>query len=168
MKRWTPRTLPSPSGFAPRPLGIAPAMTSESPKEGPQADHASRVRLGSWNLSHWTVDRAESISTALDLDIVALQETHLAPLPLERAHSTAHRLGLHLHHGHPTTPQPGSVHGRSCGVGFTTLSGMPASPVWPIGPSWRMLYAMGRLHAIRLGPFPTMPHAFLILTFYVP
>ena len=58
------------------------------------------------------------VATGVQVDILAIQETHLAPVPLEGAHTIAKLAGLCLHHGRPVPRLRHSEHGRSCGVGF--------------------------------------------------
>ena len=49
-----------------------------------EAGHASGLlRVGTWNMSHWTVPKLGLLRAELAVDIVALQETHLASVPLE-------------------------------------------------------------------------------------
>jgi exonuclease III len=126
------------------------------------------LRLGSWNVSHWTPAKAAIIAQDIGADILAVQETHLATLPLEWAHGTCRNLGLHLQHGHPVSPLANRVDGRSCGVGFVTRQGVALSPAPPIGAAWRRLYAMSRLSAVRLPPRPGLPHGLLLLSVYAP
>ena len=128
----------------------------------------SKARLGSWNISHWTSPKAHIIAKEICVDILAIQESHLASFPLECAHGTCRNLGLHLHHGHPVPPIAQRVYGRSCGVGFVARQGVALVPVPPIGPAWRRLHAMSRLHATRLPPRPGLPHGILLLTVYAP
>ena len=49
------------------------------------------LRIGSWNLSGWLSERAAAIATDVQADILAVQETHLAALPLEWAHHKSPR-----------------------------------------------------------------------------
>ena len=123
-------------------------------------DGLSRARLGSWNLSHWTSPKAHIIAKEIGVDILAIQESHLASFLLECAHGTCRNLGLHLHHGHPVPPSAQRVYGRSCGVGFVARQGVALIPVPPTGSAWRRLHAMSRLHALRLPPRPSLPVAF--------
>ena len=69
----------------------------ESPV-GAQPPQPGEVRVGTWNMSHWSAAKATLIATMVGAEVVAVQETHLAPLPLEWAHTTTRSLGLHLHH----------------------------------------------------------------------
>ena len=115
--------------------------------------------MGTWNMSHWSAAKATLMALTVGAEILAVQETHLAPLPLEWAHDTARDLGLHLHHGRPAVPMPRSPHGRSCGVGFVAARGIALSPVLPSGTSWRLLHAMRRIHAVQLPPVPGSPGA---------
>ena len=124
--------------------------------------------MGTWNVSHWSAAKATIMATSVGADVLAVQETHLAPLPLEWAHTTARSLGLHLHHGRPAAPLAGSPHGRSCGVGFVAAQGVALSPVLPSGTSWRQLHAMRRLHAVKLAPRPGIPRGLLLLSVYAP
>jgi exonuclease III len=98
---------------------------------------------------------------------VAVQETHLAAVPLERARTTASTFGMHLHHGR-AVPAVTGINGRSCGVGFVTARGVAVAPVPPQGVAWRMLHAMGRLHAVRLPPRAGLPQGLLLLSVYAP
>ena len=113
-----------------------------------EAPLAGRLRVGTWNMSHWTVDKAGSIVRGIPVDVLALQETHLAPLPLEWAQSSFASLGLHLHHGRLAVPVGTSPHDRSCGVSFVATHGIPLSPHLPQGAPWRMLHALRRLTAV--------------------
>ena len=94
-------------------------MTEEErePREG-------LLRIGTWNISGWSPEKAVIIAEDVHFDVLALQETHLARFPLERAHSTAKALHLRLHHGRPVPPLASSEHGRSCGVGFVAGPGI--------------------------------------------
>ena len=64
--------------------------------------------IGTWNLTHWSAAKATIIATEVGASILAVQETHLAPLPLEWAHTTAHALGLRLHMA--VQPSPSLIH----------------------------------------------------------
>ena len=132
------------------------------------AAHSAAVRLGTWNMSHWTAPKAHVIATEVNIEVLAVQETHLATFPLECAHGTAHRLGLHLHHGHPVPPTAHAVYGRSCGVGFVVKKGVALTPTAPVGAAWRRLHAMGRLHAVKLPPRTGLPLGMLLLSVYAP
>ena len=126
------------------------------------------LRIGTWNLSHWTAPKVTTVASYVQADILAIQETHLAPLPLEVAHTTARNAGLRLYHGGPVAPMPHSEHGRSCGVGFLTRANLPLLPAVPSCPPWRRLAAMRRLHGIRLAPRPELPLGLLLLSLYAP
>ena len=108
------------------------------------------------------------IATSIAADVLAVQETHLAPVPLEVAHTTVRQAGLHLHHGRPVVPMAHSEHGRSCGVGFLCRQGLPVTPAAPCCPAWRRLFAMRRLHGVRLAPRQGLPHGLLLLSVYAP
>ena len=154
-------------GEEPSAAGLAQGRLLRRPAE-PRSPVPSGVRIGTWNLSHWSAGRAEVLLRDIAVDIMAVQETHLAPLPLEGAHSTARRLGLHLLHGRPCRPLPNSTHGRSCGVGFVMAAGVAVSPVLPQGTCWRHLHSLRRLHALRLPPRPGLPHGLLLFSIYAP
>ena len=143
-------------------------MTSESPPLGARPPQPGEVCIGTWNVSHWSPAKATLMATSVGASVLAVQETHLAPLPLEWAHTTTRSLGLHLHHGRPALPMAGSPHGRSCGVGFLAARGIALTAVLPSGTSWRMLHAMRRLHAVQLPPRPGIPRGLLLLTVYAP
>ena len=59
------------------------------------------IRLGAWNMSHWTAPKVALVAATVRADVLAVQETHLAALPLDVAHKTARNAGLRLHHGRP-------------------------------------------------------------------
>ena len=144
-------------------------MTQPSPPQaGRRPAAALSLRLGSWNVSHWTPPKAGIIAQDIGVDILAVQETHLAFLPLEWAHGSCRSLGLRLHHGHPVPILPNRVDGRSCGVGFVSRQGVAISPAPPIGAAWRRLHAMGRLHGIRVPPRVGLPQGLLLLSAYAP
>ena len=134
-------------------------MTQSSLTSSPSPPAASVpvLRLGSWNLSHWTPAKAALIALEIGVDVLAVQETHLATFPLECAHGTCRNLGLRLHHGHPVPPIAQQVYGRSCGVGFVARQGVAVSSAPPIGAAWRRLHALGRLHEVRWPPSPVCP-----------
>jgi exonuclease III len=127
-----------------------------------------RLVLGCWNMSHWTAAKARTVFEELGVDVLALQETHLAALPLQWAHGTVRQVGWHLLHGHPVPPVPGGTYGKSCGVGFVLRSGVAAAAVPPVGAAWRWLHLAGRLHGIRLAPRAGLPHGLLLLSAYAP
>lgn len=143
-------------------------MTTSPSPALQSVDVPTVLRLGTWNVSHWVASRAAIISQEVPVDVLALQETHLAPFPLECAHSTCHNLGLRLHHGHPVPPTARQVFGRSCGVGFIARQGVALSPILPVGPAWRRLYALGRLHGVRVPPRPGLPSGLVLLSVYAP
>ena len=138
------------------------------PQRAGEAPTTGGLRIGTWNMSHWTVDKVQTIVRDVPVDILALQETHLAPLPLEWARTTAASSGLHLHHGRPSVPLGNSPHGKSCGVGFVGPSGTPLSPVLPNSAPWRALHAMRRLSAVQLPPRPDLPRGLLLVSLYAP
>ena len=126
------------------------------------------LRVGTWNVSHWSGERAVVVSQDIGFDVLAVQETHLAVHPLERARSQALSLGIHLHHGRPVRPVGSSDHGKSCGVGFVAAPGVALSPVAPVGAAWRMLHALCRIHAVSLPPRSGLPHGLLLISTYAP
>ena len=129
---------------------------------------AEVLRVGTWNVSHWTAAKAHIVASEVGVDILAVQETHLAPFPLECAHGTARRVGLQLYHGHPVPAMAQAVYGRSCGVGFLAQQGVALMPMLPQGAAWRRLHALGRLHAVRLAPRSGLQHGLLLLSVYAP
>ena len=144
-------------------------MSSSPSAEGAASAAAeAAVCVGTWNMSHWMPGKAHIIATEIGAAVLALQETHLAAFPLECAHDTARRVGLHLHHGHPARALAGTVRGQSCGVGFVAAKGVAVSPVVPKGAAWRQLYGMGRLHAVLLAARPGLPHGLLMFSVYAP
>ena len=126
------------------------------------------LRVGTWNMSHWTRQKALLAAGAVDVDILAIQETQLAAVPLEVAHTTARHARLHLHHGRPAVAQQHSEHGRSCGVGFLCREGVAVAPAVPSCTAWRMLHALRRLHGVLLPPRAELPRGLLLLSIYAP
>ena len=135
---------------------------------GNQEATAGRLVVGSWNMSHWTAAKARTVFDDVGADVLALQETHLAAVPLQWAHGTARQAGWHLLHGHPVRLVRGGVFGRSCGVGFIVRSGLAAAAAPPTGTAWRFLHLACRLHAIRLEPRPGLPRGLVVLSVYAP
>lgn len=126
------------------------------------------LRLGTWNMSHWTAPKVSLVAAVVSVGMLAVQETHLAALPLEVARKTARNAGMSLHHGRPAAPSRNSEHGRSCGVGFLVREGVPILPAVPGCPAWRRLEAMRRLHGVRLAPREGLPLGLLVLSLYAP
>ena len=167
---WAPRTIARFRGERPR--RVPGVMTCEGSRGGPSPPSAAPtqpplLRIGSWNISHWTPAKVSAVA-ALAFDILAVQETHLAAVLLERAHTTVRHLQLHLHHGRPVQPLAHSEHGRSVGVGFLCRSGLPVSPVVPQSPAWCRLAYMRRLHAVAVAPRPDLPRGLLLMSVYAP
>ena len=143
-----------------------PAWRVRGGAEPPGAADAG-VRVGTWNVSHWSVPKVD-ICAGLGLDVLALQETHLAPVPLETAHTTARMRALRLHHGRPAVPTPGGTWGRACGVGFLAAEAVALQAVLPKGTAWRRLHAMRRVHTVRLAASPGLPLGLLLVSVYAP
>ena len=147
--------------------GCPPVMASESLTRG-VASHEGGLRIGTWNMSHWSQEKLAVVTADIDADILAVQETHLGALPLERAHLAARARGFALHHGRPVPPLRASDHGRSCGVGFLVAHGVAVSHSPPVGCAWRMLHSLRRLHAVRIPPRPGLPQGLLLFSIYAP
>ena len=145
-------------------------MTAEPPRGGVLEAAAGEavLKVGTWNMSKWSPAKAYIVESEVRVDILAVQETHLASFPLECAHGTARRVGLHLHHGHPVPAVANAVYGRACGVGFLVRQGVAVSPVVPAGAAWRRLHAMGRLHAVKMPPRLGLPLGLVLMTVYAP
>ena len=126
------------------------------------------VRLGTWNMSGWRAAKVRTVLPEIAVDVLALQETHLAVMPLQWAHGTVRELGGRLHHGRPVKAVSGGTFGRSCSVGFVAAEGVAFSTVLPGGGAWRWLHAVGRLHAVRLAAPPGLSKGLLLLTIYAP
>ena len=129
---------------------------------------APLLRVGTWNLTGWTAERATVIATSVPADVLAIQETHLAKLSVEKAHTTARNAGLRLHHGRPAQRYGSEDCARACGVGFVTQVGIAIMPALPTCPAWSSLHAMRRLHGVRLAPRLGLPHGVLLLSVYAP
>ena len=129
---------------------------------------AGLVRIGTWNVSHWTPGRAATIAYDVATAILAVQETHLAALPLDWAKTTAVQLGLRLHHGAPAQAVGDSLHGKACGVGFVAAGGVALSREMPSTSTWRMLHAERRLHVVSVPRRPDLPHGLLLVSVYAP
>ena len=119
-------------------------------------------------MTHWTAAKVTLVASSMVVDLLAIQETHLAKIPLLTAHTTALRAGLHLRHGRPAQPTPNSEHAKACGVGFLCREGIAVFPAVPTCPSWRRLEALRRLHGVRLPPRDGLPLGVLILSIYAP
>ena len=127
------------------------------------------IRIGTWNVSGWSLLRAGVVAEVIQADVLAVQETHLSAVLLEHSSAAARlRYGLHSHHGRPAPPSGTEVFGRRCGVGFIAAPGVALSPAPPRGPAWRMLHTLFRLHAVRLPPRPGLPIGLLLLSVYAP
>ena len=138
------------------------------PQHGGESQCLGSLRVGTWNMSHWTVAKASLVAYSLAVDVLAVQETHLAKIPLEVAHTSARNAGLRLQHGHPVPRSGPSEHARSRGVGFLCKEGIASVPFLPSCPAWRRLHAMCRLHGIQLSPRRSLPHGIILLSVYAP
>ena len=125
------------------------------------------LKLGTWNVSHWTAARGAAIAFDISAHILAVQETHLAPTPLRWAKTTCKQLGMTLHHGAAAHPV-GDKHGKSCGVGFVTKLGVAVTAELPSTSAWRMLNAECRLQVLSLPRRPDLPHGLLLVSVYAP
>ena len=129
---------------------------------------AGVLRVGTWNMSGWTAAKAAGVFPLVAAGVLAVQETHLAAMPLQWAHASARAAWGALHHGRPVPAASGGTFGRSCGVGFVVEAGLAVVPVLPSGAAWRWLHARGRLHAVRIPPRAGLPRGLLVLTVYAP
>ena len=148
-------------------VGVGPAGAG-SEETGPSTAGGGQLVVGSWNMSHWTPAKARTVFAEVGADVLALQETHLAALPLEWAHGTARAAGWTLLHGHPVRPVADRTAGKSCGVGFVARAGVAAAAALPVGAPWRWLHLAGRLHGVRLEPRLGLPRGLLLLSVYAP
>ena len=127
------------------------------------------MSVGSWNLSGWSAGRLRAIAEDLDVGVLAVQETHLMPVKLERAHGAARRVGCRLVHGRAVPPmETRRTQGQHLGVGFVVRQAVVTQPVLPTGAAERMLHATGRLCMLRLPPSLAMPQGLLLASFYAP
>mgnify|MGYP001811149561 CR=1 FL=1 len=119
--------------------------------------------MGCWNIYAWNQKKTREIS-AMGLDICGIQETHLARLPLEGAKRTCRQEGSKLYHGEASKEVPGSIHGRTCGVGFLAGNGVSlSSPSFHSSPAYNRLYGMGRVHSALIKPTQGLPHGLLLV-----
>lgn len=58
------------------------------------------------------------VCKSLGMDLLAIHETHLTAVLMEKVHTTALARGAWLHHGRPIEAFAVGVCGRACGVGF--------------------------------------------------
>ena len=126
------------------------------------------LRVGTWNMSGWGAAKVQTCWPEIPVDVLAVQETHLAVLPLQWAHTAMRATGGHLHHGHPVKTSAHKTFGRSCGVAFMARQGLALAPALPVGAAWRWLHLMSRLHAVQLPPRPGLPRGLLLLSVYAP
>ena len=150
--------------FGGEPVGAGAARESAEHQGEPDG----LLTIGTWNISGWTAAKARTAFDDVGAGILAVQETHLAALPLQWAHGTLKAVGRHLLHGHPVPAVSSGTYGKSCGVGFVLQSGLAASAALPVGAAWRWLHHKGRLHGIRLAPRPGLPRGLLVLSVYAP
>ena len=140
--------------------------------ELPTAGGASTLgglRIGTWNMSTWSREKLAVAKEDIAADLLAVQETHLAAIPLGNARKhTPTNFGLTLHHGRAVPALQSSDHGRSCGVGFLVAQGLALSRSPPAGAAWRMLHSLRRLHAVSLPPRCGLPHGALFISLYAP
>ena len=112
-------------------------MSSPAPgTRGAAAAAATGVGLsvGSWNLSGWSASRLQAITEDLDVSVLAVQETHLLPVKLERAHCAARRAGCRLVHGRAVPAKVGrATDGQHLGVGIVVRQAVVTQPVLPTG-----------------------------------
>ena len=99
---------------------------------------------------------------------MALQETKLAPLPLERARAFLQRSSYTLHHGLAVPAERAGVHGVRCGVGILAASGVAVAPLPPQGAAWRRLHAMARVHGVQVPPRKGIPLGLRVFSVYAP
>ena len=126
---------PSPSSSNPT-TTTGPAA-SEAARDSGAGPLSNRLLIRTWNLSGWSAANARTVFEEVGADVLALQETHLAALPLQWAHNTMRAVDRHLLHGHPVPAMAGSTYAKSCGVGFVLRSGVPAAAALPVGGAWR-------------------------------
>ena len=51
-------------------------MTTDTERQG---ENPAMLRVGTWNISHWSSFKAHLAASSIPMDILALRETHLAP-----------------------------------------------------------------------------------------
>ena len=122
--------------------------------------------LASWNLHSWTEDRMEG-AMGLGADFVAVQETRLATVPLNRAQRLVQSRGWALHHGMAVKEVRGELRGSGCGVGFLVAPGRAVAKLHPTPGAWQRLNAMGRIHAVRV-PDAEGPGGLRVVSVYAP
>ena len=149
-------------------MGASSDPTEDGQLPAAAGSMAGLVRIGTWNVSHWTTARAATIVYDVAAAVLAVQETHLAALPLDWAKTTAVRLGHSLHHGAPAQAVKDSVHGKACGVGFVAAGGVALSRELPATTAWRMLHAERRVHAVSVPCRRGLPRGLLLVSVYAP
>ena len=77
--------------------------TSDQPL-GSETSPPIGLRLGTWNMSSWSPEKLAVMIEEINVDILAIQETHLAAHLLEGACKAAKALGYALHHGRAVPP----------------------------------------------------------------
>ena len=117
----------------------------------------------------WSASRLQAITEDLDGSVLAVQETHLLPVKLERAHCAARRAGCRMVHGRAVLAKVGrATDGQHLGVGFVVREAVVTQPVLPTGAAGRMLHATRRLCMLRLPPSLAMPQGLMLASFYAP
>ena len=69
---------------------IRPMASDLCSPEGVMASGGS-FRVGTWNTSHWALHKLDIVREDIGVDVLALQETHLALDHLRLAHTASHR-----------------------------------------------------------------------------
>jgi hypothetical protein len=110
-------------------------MTSSNSATGSSSHNTcsvGQVRVGTWNISRWSDARLAPLE-ATGVELMALQETKLSLIPLERARALVTKKGYTLHHGHPVLARTTGGHGDSCGVGVLAFPGVAVAALLPQG-----------------------------------
>ena len=148
-------------------VGVGEGDPGVGPKVGAGVSCELPLHVGTWNVSWWSQARFPSVES-LGVHLIALQETKLASLPLERARGSLRGLGYTLHHGMACPVRRAGGHGDSGGVGVLAAPGVAISPLAPSSPAWRRLHAMARLHGALVPPRRELPLGLRVFSVYAP
>lgn len=134
----------------------------------------------SWNSTGLS---EEKLRTAMELKghCLALQETHLAEIPLTARKMQARHLGCVLKHGKAVPPYAACKRkredltkgndlftARRNGVAFLLGPGITAKELEMAGSAWKRLWEMQRLYGVFFPPRPGLPSGLRVFTVYAP
>jgi hypothetical protein len=135
--------------------------------EAPDGFKGGNIRLVSWNLGGWCNERIEDLRE-MNGDVFALQETHLAKIPLGHAKNACEKNKLRLLHGPPVIPRKGYIKANRCGVGVISRMELPLKITGQGEPSGMRLESKGRSVSTFFPPTNELNRGLRITSLYAP